>query len=367
MSRTVLVVCSSLVLALAGCAEHDASVFPDAPDAGGARPDAGGAEDDDGPPYDDEADASVTGRARPDAPRDAGTRRDPSGPSRSGIDAGGAPPARPVVPGSVADPVPGSTVGSPAQAEPTAATAGGAPSIGDASRTDASPSPPAQQEPPREGAGGEPTRTATESSTGQAPPVAEEAQPAAPVDPGTTPPAPTPQPAAATSRAPLPPSSQPGVRLQRLDVNTPWTFLDLESGTSTNIPFHLPGWDLAMYGTDIMLNGGQSGDGGVIASVLRNVTFEAVTAAPALTGAWGTDAVDGNDSDRMPDFFMSTGPTGGWARDAASGTYTPKRHVYVVRSAEGAYFKLALLGYYDDDPAQTPGFVRLQWAAVAAP
>lgn len=38
------------------------------------------------------------------------------------------------------------------------------------------------------------------------------------------------------------------------------------------------------------------------------------------------------------------------------------RRVYVVRTPEGNYFKLEMLGY--DDDAGTPGFIRFRWAAL---
>ena len=127
-----------------------------------------------------------------------------------------------------------------------------------------------------------------------------------------------------------------------------WIGLDLETGKESEA------WDLGFQRFQVRLNGGTSGDGGVELAALPDADFAAVTKAP--TTGWITDTAE----------VLAFEANDGWyAYDPATHVLTPRAIVYVVRSAEGAYFKLAIEDYYDD--AGTPAFMKLHWAAIDPP
>lgn len=115
-----------------------------------------------------------------------------------------------------------------------------------------------------------------------------------------------------------------------------------------------PHGDLAFKRFEVKLDGGTSGTGGVEIAALPGADFAAVTHAPA--GGWITDTMEA--------LAFSAGDAW-YAYDPATHVLTPRDIVYVVRSAEGEYFKLAFAGYYD--AAGTAGHPSFHWAPVAAP
>jgi len=113
-------------------------------------------------------------------------------------------------------------------------------------------------------------------------------------------------------------------------------------------------WDLGFRRFEIKLDGGASGPGGVAIAALPGADFAALERAPAA--GFTTDGADA--------LAFSAG--GGWyAYDPATHVLTPRDIVYVVRSVEGDYFKLAITSYYD--AAGTAGHLAFRWAGLAAP
>ncbi len=112
--------------------------------------------------------------------------------------------------------------------------------------------------------------------------------------------------------------------------------------------------DLSFKRFEIGVNGGTSGTGGVEVAVLPGADFAALTRAPA--GGYTTDAASGL-------AFMAG--DGWYAYDGTTHVLSARDIVYVVKSAEGAYFKLAMIDYYDD--AGSSGFPTFHWAPVLAP
>ncbi|HEU0054017.1 MAG TPA: HmuY family protein, partial [Longimicrobium sp.] len=130
------------------------------------------------------------------------------------------------------------------------------------------------------------------------------------------------------------------------------------------------GWDLAVFATSVMLNGGAAGPGGVEGyCVCQNAAatdaavqamtpateladFEAVTAAqaPAAADAWASDALSPAIS--------------GWY------SYNPTTHVtspapeksWLVRTAEGAAFAKFRVTGLAGSTQQTPGKVTIEYA-----
>ena len=148
--------------------------------------------------------------------------------------------------------------------------------------------------------------------------------------------------------------------------NVDWHYLDLETGlaVTTDVPSPDTRWDLAFQRFKILSNGGVSGPGGAAVAVLSE-PFDALTRAPE-TG-YVLDAPDGEtDRDTDNDSAFVNGVDDWYAYEETTHLLTPRTdRVYVVRTSEGGYFKVQLVGYYDG--AGTPGFVRFRWARVESP
>jgi hypothetical protein len=144
-----------------------------------------------------------------------------------------------------------------------------------------------------------------------------------------------------------------------------WVYLDLESGETRTLPTapEWPHWDLRLQRFKIALNGGASGLGKVQVAVVTGSDFASLTSAPR-TG-YAADAADGSDTDLEPDYVIATGTSGWYDYNSTTHALAPRPHVYVVHTAEGAFYKLAVDGYYN--AAGSSGYMQLRWAALAAP
>jgi hypothetical protein len=145
-----------------------------------------------------------------------------------------------------------------------------------------------------------------------------------------------------------------------------WIYLNLQTKQQTTPigPETAADWDLGFQRFKIKLNGGVSGSGGVEVAAVAGADFDAVTEAP--TGPYRTDAADSaDDDDEEPELALVSRDMGWFDYDPRAHVLSPKDVVYVVRSVNNGYFKLRLLGYYDD--AGTSGYLTLQVAPIAAP
>ncbi|PRP94840.1 HmuY family protein [Enhygromyxa salina] len=131
--------------------------------------------------------------------------------------------------------------------------------------------------------------------------------------------------------------------------------LDLDMGTETSLDD--PGWDLGFRRYDVIVDGGIHGDAGVEVAVLDGEAFDSLLAVPSDV-QWITDEADGDDEDMDPD----TAFVDWYDYDFMTHVLTPKDRVYLVRSSEGAVFKLQFVDYYSS--AGTSGFVSFDWAAL---
>lgn len=160
----------------------------------------------------------------------------------------------------------------------------------------------------------------------------------------------------------------PGVLTQKQFDTTSaeaWVYVDLESGEarpSAGVP-DWAAWDLKLQRFKVALNGGASGAGSVQVAVLTKTDFATVTRAPREP--YVTDVVDGMDSDLDPDTVLSHGDNGWYDYNTMTHALSPRPTVYVLRSNEGAYFKLAVDSYYN--AAGSSGYLQLRWSAIAAP
>lgn len=130
-----------------------------------------------------------------------------------------------------------------------------------------------------------------------------------------------------------------------------WKHLDFESRAAVDAAS--PAWDLGFLRFNVATR--------VEVAVLAGADFDAIAAAPA--GGYVEDAgrPDPEDMETMPGYAFDL-----WYEyDQATHVLSARDVVYVVRSAEGNYFKVQMQDYYDD--AGTSGYVTLRWAPVAPP
>ncbi|MEO1338006.1 MAG: HmuY family protein, partial [Myxococcota bacterium] len=134
-------------------------------------------------------------------------------------------------------------------------------------------------------------------------------------------------------------------------------------------------WDIAFRRSNIKVNGGFSGNGGVEVSVVLTNDFAALTEAPHR--GYSTDWPEAGVNPDQPDFINSDATDFIFGRDngaSRSGwfNYDPRFHVlspaeavFVLRSVSGAYYKVRPLDYYDQ--AGTSGFPTIRYAEISPP
>lgn len=121
-------------------------------------------------------------------------------------------------------------------------------------------------------------------------------------------------------------------------------------------------WDLAFQRFKIKSNGGDSGEGNVIVAKVET-PFDELEKAPDSGYVEDSDAISSKSENGDPNYaFLGPEP---WYNYEAMHQLSPEKVVYVVRSTEEKFFKVAVLDYYDD--AGTAGFLRFQWAEIEAP
>jgi len=141
-----------------------------------------------------------------------------------------------------------------------------------------------------------------------------------------------------------------------------WVYLNLEDGQV--VPGDSSDWDLAFRRFAIKLNGGVSGAGDAALAMLDEGDFDAMSVAPA--SEYVSDEPDAtDDEDDEPELAFLTLGEGWYDYNPTTHVLTAKPRVYFVRSAQGGFFKLQMLDYYDD--AGTSGFPTFGWGAIAAP
>jgi hypothetical protein len=137
-----------------------------------------------------------------------------------------------------------------------------------------------------------------------------------------------------------------------------WVYFSLQARAEVTPeqPEQSLGWDLGFQRSNVKVNGGSSGAGGVTVSVASG-SFESVQQPPA--DGYVADAADA-DLDGSPDYAFGAGD-GWYSYDAASHVLTARDTVFVVKTA-GAYFKLQFSSYYD--AAGTPAMPEFRWAPL---
>ena len=140
-----------------------------------------------------------------------------------------------------------------------------------------------------------------------------------------------------------------------------WRHFSFATGTEVAPadPASSPDWDLAFQRFHILSNGGVSGSGGAAVAVITGQTLADIGAAPA--DSYLEDQADGDDDASVAESAFSLGD-GWYAYDSATNRLSPHPNVYVVRTGSGAFFKLAIVDYYD--AAGTSGHPSFEWAGL---
>jgi len=143
-----------------------------------------------------------------------------------------------------------------------------------------------------------------------------------------------------------------------------WLYLDLDANTQV-FPENSaadPTWDLAFQRFKILTNGGVTGTGAVAVARVASGDYDAMTEAP--TQRYVEDVEDSDDDGDEADNPFNEA-TSWYDYDREDHTLSPADFVYVIRSTEGAYFKLEMTNYYDE--AGTSGFPAFRFAAIDPP
>lgn len=170
----------------------------------------------------------------------------------------------------------------------------------------------------------------------------------------------------ATARAVVTRTADDGTFATTIDASRPDAVVgfDFEGRAEVSASAGAPAvWDLGFSRFKVTSNGGVSGGGGVEVAILPDVALAAVAAAP--DAGWLRDEGDGPDMNSDPDTVFNRGDDTWFAYDPVTHKLTAKPRVYVVKSAEGGFFALAMQAYYDQ--AGTPGHVTFRWRPIAAP
>lgn len=154
-----------------------------------------------------------------------------------------------------------------------------------------------------------------------------------------------------------------GAFVTRVDASdmAAWRYFSFATGSEVlpADPATSADWDLAFQRFHILSNGGVTGSGGAAIAIVSGQAFADVSAAPAE--GYLEDSADGDDDDTISESAFSDGD-GWYAYDPATNRLSPHPNVYVVRTGSGAFFKLAIIDYYD--AAGTSGYPRFEWAAL---
>lgn len=139
-----------------------------------------------------------------------------------------------------------------------------------------------------------------------------------------------------------------------------WQYLDLDTGVSTDDPAE---WDLAFRRFFVRVNGGVTGNAGVLAHVAMT-PYESLAQAP--DSGWSSGEPDGSgDEDDEPDNVFNNGTDDWYDYDVDSHSLTAKPRAYALRSSTGRYFRLQFVDYYD--AAGSPAQVAFRWSDIDAP
>ncbi len=157
-----------------------------------------------------------------------------------------------------------------------------------------------------------------------------------------------------------------------------WVYMDLATRAQVDPgadPTDSATWDIAFRRSNIKVNGGYSGTGGVEVTVIATDDFTSVIAAPVTT--YETDEQQADAEPDQPDFIQDdntdfvfgrghpVSSTGWFNYDFTTHVLSAAEVVYAVRGRDGDYYKVRFLDYYDQ--AGTSGFPTIRHARIDPP
>jgi hypothetical protein len=141
-----------------------------------------------------------------------------------------------------------------------------------------------------------------------------------------------------------------GPRTHTVDATAEGTWVRFDFSRGAVVPPDDPlGWDLAFRRFAILVNGGAGYPGAGGAIDLGQVAFDAVHRAPP--GGYQGSVVHPDSANPALERWYSYG----WSTHLLK----PRPHVYVVRTADGRFAKLQILGYYC--PGPRPGCLTFRY------
>lgn len=139
-----------------------------------------------------------------------------------------------------------------------------------------------------------------------------------------------------------------------------WQYLDMDTGVSTDDPAE---WDLAFRRFFIRLNGGITGNAGVLVHV-SETEYASLTQAP--DSGWTSAVPDGAaDDDDEADTPFNNGEDDWYDYDVTTHTLAAKTRAYAIRSSLGRYYRFQLEDYYDQ--AGSPAQISFRWSLIDGP
>ncbi len=157
-----------------------------------------------------------------------------------------------------------------------------------------------------------------------------------------------------------------------------WVYMDLAARAQVEPgpdPADSTAWDIAFRRSNVKVNGGYSGTGGVEVTVIATDDWSSIAAAPVTT--YETDQLLEDADPEQPDFIQDdntdfafgrqhpVSATGWFNYDFTNHVLSAADVVYAVRARDGQYYKVRFLDYYDQ--AGTSGFPTLRYARIDPP
>jgi len=154
-----------------------------------------------------------------------------------------------------------------------------------------------------------------------------------------------------TDPAPIPAGDTlTGPVIYTVDASSPdrWRYFDFSRGSVVEAPGPLE-WDLAFRRFHVVANGGEGFPGGGGIRDLGSVPFDSVAVVPA----------DGYEETRAARDTVHPATEDWYDYSFTSHILRPKDRVFAVRTADGRYAKLSILGYYC--PGARPGCLAFRY------
>jgi len=126
--------------------------------------------------------------------------------------------------------------------------------------------------------------------------------------------------------------------IANIDASTDTAYFSFAAGKE--VPSTSDEWDIAFNRTTVLINGGSSGKGNAMATLLKEASFEKVKQQPA----------EGFKADTEKEKAIPAGSGNGWYEyNMADHSINPiPGRILIVKTTAGKYVKLEIIGYYNE-------------------